>query len=202
MKYPSTRVSWINLGALRRAGIGLIAAAACSQPAPSGEPTTPLVTQPAAADLSVGSELGHLRSATARYHKFEDAYDAGYSVPLTACMADAALGGMGFHYGKASAIDATVNALEPEVLLYEPQKNGKYRLVGVEFIVPYTLRPRSGPAPTAFGQTFKQNDGFQLWALHAWIWEHNPAGMFADWNPNVNCSAAPAAAATERHGHQ
>jgi hypothetical protein len=23
--------------------------------------------------------------------------------------------------------------------------------------------------------------------LHAWIWQHNPAGMFEDWNPTVTC---------------
>jgi len=22
---------------------------------------------------------------------------------------------------------------------------------------------------------------------HAWVWKHNPAGMFADWNPEVTC---------------
>jgi hypothetical protein len=23
---------------------------------------------------------------------------------------------------------------------------------------------------------------------HAWVWMNNPAGMFADWNPEVSCS--------------
>ena len=202
MKYPALRFSPVAEVVRRGAIVLAITAAACTEPAnPSESTAAPALAAPASADLSVGSELGHLRAATAKYHKFEDAKQAGYSVELTPCMADAALGGMGFHYGKASAIDATVNTLEPEVLLFEPQKNGKYKLVGVEFIVPYTLRPRSGPAPTAFGQTFKQNDVFQLWALHAWIWQHNPAGMFADWNPTVNCSAAPAVAGASAHGH-
>jgi hypothetical protein len=26
-----------------------------------------------------------------------------------------------------------------------------------------------------------------FWLKHAWIWKHNPAGMFADWNPEVTC---------------
>jgi hypothetical protein len=25
------------------------------------------------------------------------------------------------------------------------------------------------------------------YVVHAWIWRHNPSGMFADWNPNVKC---------------
>ena len=28
--------------------------------------------------------------------------------------------------------------------------------------------------------------GFYI--LHAWVWGHNPAGMFVDWNPEVSCS--------------
>jgi hypothetical protein len=23
--------------------------------------------------------------------------------------------------------------------------------------------------------------------LHAWVWQANPAGMFAAWNPTVSC---------------
>ena len=26
-----------------------------------------------------------------------------------------------------------------------------------------------------------------FWLKHAWIWKHNPAGMFADFNPEVTC---------------
>jgi len=143
----------------------------------------------------VGDLLAQLRSATARFH--EDtlaARNAGYTVQLTGCMTDPTRGGMGFHYGNPSLIDATVNVREPEVLLYEPEKNGRYRLVGVEFIIPYTIRPRGATPPSLFGQDFKQNDIFQLWALHAWVWRNNPSGTFADWNPEVNCDAAPAAA--------
>ncbi len=22
---------------------------------------------------------------------------------------------------------------------------------------------------------------------HAWVWKHNPAGVYADWNPLVSC---------------
>ena len=27
--------------------------------------------------------------------------------------------------------------------------------------------------------------GFYI--MHAWVWSPNPAGMFADWNPEVTC---------------
>ncbi|HEX6049159.1 MAG TPA: hypothetical protein VFZ21_07820 [Gemmatimonadaceae bacterium] len=105
-------------------------------------------------------------------------------------MTDPALGGMGFHYGNAGLIDGSVRVDEPELLLYEPEKNGQLRLVAVEYIIPYTLHPRSGEPPVLFGQQFKQNDTFQLWGLHAWVWQENPSGMFASWNPRVTCDNA------------
>jgi hypothetical protein len=173
----------------------LVAAAAvgCNEPpAPTSAPSTAARAVKASADASVGDQLGRLRSVIAPFHNIEAAKDAQYTVALTGCMVDPTLGGMGFHYGKGAAIDGTVNPLEPEALLYEPEKNGKLRLVAVEFLVPYTFAPRSGTPPRAFGLDFKQNDTFQVWALHAWIFKHNPSGMFADWNPDVNCDAVAA----------
>jgi hypothetical protein len=26
-----------------------------------------------------------------------------------------------------------------------------------------------------------------FYALHAWVWKHNPSGTFAQWNPQVHC---------------
>jgi hypothetical protein len=177
-------------------------AVACGQLSSPGDAPPGTVTEPTAGlpglgtnpDTLVGDELAQLRTVTARFHDIAVADSAGYDIRLTGCMTDPTLGGMGFHYGNGGLIDATVNEREPEVLLYEPQANGRLRLVAVEYIVPYTLAPREGPAPTLFGRDFRQNDDFQLWGLHAWVWRDNPAGMFADWNPNVNCDAVPAAA--------
>lgn len=131
-------------------------------------------------------ELAALRRVTAPLHNFEKAAAAGWSAQITACMAGAD-GGMGFHYGNPALIDGSVRADEPELLLYEPEENGRMRLVAVEYIIPYTLRSRSATPPVLFGQEFKQNDAFQLWALHAWVWKDNPRGLFADWNPLVTC---------------
>jgi len=150
---------------------------------------------------SVGDDLGQLRSVTAKYHSFEFATspEGGFG-PLTDCMVDLTLGGMGFHFAKAGAIDGTVEPLNPEVLLYEPEKQGQMKLVAVEYIVPYAFVPRSATPPTVFGQNLLHNDTFQVWARHAWIWKNNPSGIFADWNPNVNCDAV-AASARMSHGN-
>jgi hypothetical protein len=45
-----------------------------------------------------------------------------------------------------------------------------------------------------YGQQFKQNDTFQLWGLHVWVWEENPSGLFANWNPRVTCKHATSVA--------
>ena len=29
-----------------------------------------------------------------------------------------------------------------------------------------------------------------VYELHAWLWQHNPAGMFEDFNPRVTCAHA------------
>lgn len=151
---------------------------------------------PAAA---LGPDLAAARQATAGYHRVERAVADGWGDPaISPCVAHPLTGdGMGYHYLNlehlydGGALDTTT----PEALLYEPQKNGQLRLVGVEYIVPFDFEPRpadGGTAPELFGQTFHPSEGAGGWALHVWVWRHNPAGMFADFNPNVSCEHAPA----------
>jgi hypothetical protein len=137
---------------------------------------------------TVNRELAILRRVTAPFHDSANATAAGWSTKITSCMTDpGGAGGMGFHYGNTNLIDGTASVDKPQLLLYEPEKNGRLRLVAVEYIIPYAFHGREEAPPVLFGQQFKQNDVFQLWGLHAWVWKHNPSGMFADWNPNVNC---------------
>jgi hypothetical protein len=137
---------------------------------------------------TVNRELATLRRVTAPFHDSANATAAGWSTKITSCMTDpGGAGGMGFHYGNTNLIDGTASVDKPQLLLYEPEKNGRLRLVAVEYIIPYAFHGREEAPPVLFGQQFKQNDVFQLWGLHAWVWKHNPSGMFADWNPNVNC---------------
>jgi hypothetical protein len=136
---------------------------------------------------SVNKDLAALRRVTASFHDFQSAAAAGWSAQITGCMTSPD-GGMGFHYGNVALIDGSVRVEEPELLLYEPEQNGRLRLVAVEYIIPYTAHSRSAAPPVLFGQEFKQNDTFQLWGLHAWVWKENPSGMFANWNPKVTCA--------------
>jgi len=142
---------------------------------------------------AVAKDLATLRRVTAPYHDFATGKDAGWGTPITGCMTDpGGAGGMGFHYGNTGFIDGTAQVDRPQLLLYEPESNGKLRLVAVEYIIPYAFHARSDAPPELFGRQFKQVDAFQLWGLHAWVWKENPSGMFADWNPTVSCDNAPA----------
>ena len=151
-----------------------------SAPAASGEPTAEAL-----------QDIARLRERTAQFHRFEVAEQAGWGARITGCFDNAQLGGMGFHYGNPALIDGTVDALQPELLLYEPQKNGRLALVAVEYIVPFGAWTGSAP-PQLYGQTFHRNEGFGLWVLHVWHFRGNPRGIFADWNPNVTCTYAHA----------
>jgi hypothetical protein len=151
--------------------------------APAGVPALALPSD-------VSAWLAELRSETAPFQRFDVGVEAGWDVPLTGCFEMSGVGGMGYHYANGALLDGDVSELTPETLLYEPQKNGRMRLVAVEYIVPFSFVPSDAPAPTVAGIPLRQNYGAGLWALHAWIWKHNPTGVFSDWNPDVNCDFA------------
>jgi hypothetical protein len=105
---------------------------------------------------------------------------------------------MGVHFVKGDLVDGTLNADEPEALIYE-FRDGRARLVGVEFITPAAMWNAEHPAeaPVLDGQLLQFNgapnryrlDAF--YELHVWAWRDNPTGSFADWNPQVSCDDAP-----------
>jgi len=105
---------------------------------------------------------------------------------------------MGQHFVKGDLVgDPAVDALRPEVLVYEPLRGGGYRLVAVEYVTfQEAWDATHATPPELFGETFHAvgaGNRYGLppfYALHAWIWQPNPSGMFADWNPSVSCSNA------------
>ena len=89
-----------------------------------------------------------------------------------------------------NSIDDTVSATDPEALVYELTPDGATRLVGVEYIVPQEfVEDESGSVvslPSVLGQDFHKHSFLPVYILHAWVWEANPSGMYADFNPNVS----------------
>jgi hypothetical protein len=115
-----------------------------------------------------------------------------------ACIDNPGVGGMGIHYAKGKLIDDPAErATTPELLVYQPLKNGKLRLVAVEYVVLKSVWEQAGNVgrPHLFGQPFERTPAGNryglppFYELHAWIWKHNPLGMFNDWNPRVTCPA-------------
>lgn len=186
--------------AIRRAGAPVLGAVALALAAGCGDPADPtgavaagareaaaINAQVAALPAAANGDLARLRATVARLHDFEE-IQARWSVRLEPCF-ESGDGGMGLHMINPDYMSdaAVLRADQPEALLFEQQKNGRMRFVGVEFIVPYSVVPRDAAPPEQFGQQYRRNDLFQLWALHVWVGRHNPSGLFADWNPTVSC---------------
>ncbi len=109
------------------------------------------------------------------------------------CVAHATAGAMGYHYFNAELMaDNGVDALEPEVLVYATDPAGGLRLVAVEWVVRSagSNPPGVATAPSVLGMDMHilvPPPGPAFYLTHAWVWAHNPAGMFEDWNPKISC---------------
>lgn len=143
------------------------------------------------------SDLGTVRAATAQFHRVEVAEQAGHQLGYVApfvldhCIAHPTAGAMGYHWFDHDGIhDIGIDPLAPEGLVYEPGPNGQLKLVAVEWIVPAKAWHDAGNVepPSVLGHEMHVlNEALGWYILHAWVWKHNPAGMFEDWNPEVVC---------------
>jgi hypothetical protein len=144
------------------------------------------------------STLNEARAATARFNSLNQASKSGYGLlpegaPLHECiMSLDGTAGMGFHYINGGLLDGTVDATQPEALVYAPDGNGQLRLVALEYVV-FQSDWAGSSKPNLFGQDFElvpAGNRYEIpafYELHAWVWEPNPDGLFADFNPNVSC---------------
>jgi len=147
-------------------------------------------------DPQVLQDLAKVRQATTKYHDVNLALADGF-IRTPNCV-ESPEGGMGIHFiSPARMMDPAVNLLEPEILLYVETENGM-KLLGVEYWftigAPDSPVPNPAPAsPTIFGRLLdgpmEQHEPGQPphYDLHAWIWQANPTGIFAPFNPNVSC---------------
>jgi hypothetical protein len=164
----------------------------------------------------VGPELAAVRQATIRFHDISAAYAAGYTTEFEPCVEIPGGPVMGVHARHDTLMaDQIVDPLRPELLLYEPKPNGGLRLVGVEYfriVLVHDGDPRTndepkawfgpgappsdrivGDTPQLFGHPFDGPMEGHIpqmpwhWDLHAWIWQANPDGVFADFNRTIRC---------------
>ncbi len=135
-------------------------------------------------------DINTLRQATSAFFSFEVGTSAGWDTPLSGCV-ESPDGGMGYHYANLDLLmdDGELSLLHPEVLLYAPTEDGSMAFVGVEYIIPGPDWPHAEP-PHFLGHDLHYNPVQDIWALHAWVGEHNPSGVLADFNPRVSCQFA------------
>jgi hypothetical protein len=126
------------------------------------------------------AQLETVRRATTRFLDEQSAIEAGY-LDISVYYPN-----MGHHYLKPAALDATFELETPEILVYADDPcSGARRLVAVEYAAPVDLL-RDAPAGfTGTDDRWTINQQFQLWTLHVWLYEHNPAGVFASHNVRV-----------------
>lgn len=151
----------------------------------------------ATAVAATPSDLNAARFASARFNSIGQAERAGYGLPpggpLHECIASFNdTGAMGFHLINGALLDGEIDPAQPEALVYAPDENGKLKLVALEYVVFADAWTGEDP-PSLFGEEFMFTDApnrYEIpafYALHAWIWEGNPSGTFAPFNPEVSC---------------
>ena len=126
------------------------------------------------------------------------------------------LGAMGIHYFRPDLLGITAppnprvsgngthtDFRKPAILIYEPQADGSLELVAVENLVfdkawqaagkgdfpsfhgaPYNAMADDASTATDEAHMFEPHHD-----LHVWLYRENPSGMFAQFNPRVNCTA-------------
>jgi hypothetical protein len=141
------------------------------------------------------------RQATRKFHSLATAKKAGYArfkdKNGIACIAMPPMGAMGVHYVNGNLVGTPAVLLRhPEALVYAPE-HGHLRLAALEYLVLKSAwdkaHGKNAPRPRLYGHRFnitRAPNRYGLptfYSLHAWIWKHNPAGMFVMWNPAVHC---------------
>jgi hypothetical protein len=137
-----------------------------------------------------------VREATERFKDVRAAEAEGYSLQF-GCVSGPDAGAMGMHFVNGPLVgDGEIDATRPEIVIYEPQPNGKLQLVGADFIVLADAwnAKHAGP-PELMGQLFhlfESPNRFGLpafYTLHVWAWKESPTGTFVNWHTNISCDA-------------
>ena len=125
-------------------------------------------------------QLDEVRTAAAKYLDVDDAVKAGY-VDIALFVPH-----MGWHYMKDSLVDGRFEPTKPELLVYADDPcGGKRKLVAVEYAVPLALSKKAPQGFIGRADEWDANQTFQLWTLHAWVYEFNPDGVFAAFNKRI-----------------
>ena len=140
-----------------------------------------------------GGQLAALKKSLAVYRDVRAAEADGF-IPVSGCE-ESDEGGMGVHYLNPARAAQAPDAAKPAILLYAPDGDGTMRLLGAEWFQADADQDLHTDAdrPTLFGQPFDgpmpgHNPMMPVhYDLHVWLYDSNPAGVFAPWNTSVHC---------------
>ncbi|RYC14314.1 hypothetical protein [Nocardioides zhouii] len=191
---PSRRAGLVHLAVSATAGTALLtgsllaggAATAHDEEPPSGGAATH-------SRDGAGKQLAALKRSLAPFRDVRAAEAAGF-IPVSGCEVSDE-GGMGVHYLNPARAAQAPDATKPSILLYEPTADGSMRLLGAEWFQADADQDLHTDAdrPTLFGQPFNgpmpgHNPMMPVhYDLHVWLFDSNPTGVFAPWNPSVDC---------------
>jgi hypothetical protein len=125
-------------------------------------------------------ELKLARQATEKYQNIDSAIHDGY-VDINVIMPN-----MGYHYQRPDLVDSVFDISHPELLVYNKDHEGAFKLVAVEYAIPLDQSVNAPRGFTGKQDVWDPNTDFGLWLLHAWVWKYNPEGVFNPTNPLVN----------------
>jgi hypothetical protein len=135
-----------------------------------------------------------VRESTERFRDVAVAEAEGYHL-MFGCVSGPDSGAMGLHYVNLDLVnDGELDPTRPEIVLYEPTRNGRLRLTGADFLVFADTWDKKGVGtPQLMGQLlhlFDTPNRFGLpafYTLHVWAWKESPTGTFVNWHSKVSC---------------
>ena len=142
-----------------------------------------------------GALLKIVRDNTERFKDVSVAEAEGYSL-LFGCVSGPDAGAMGLHFVNIKLVGlGEVDATRPQIVIYEPMRDGHLQLIGADFLVIASDWDKAHPGqpPLLMGQLFhyfESPNRFGLpafYTLHVWAWKENPNGAFVNWHPKVSC---------------
>jgi len=145
-----------------------------------------------------------IRQATVGFRSVGAAEAAGYAL-VHGCVSGRG-GAMGVRYVNGELTgDGAIDVNHPEALLYE-WRDGRFRLLGVEYVVVAERWNAAHSAPPVLGGQLFTFTGAPnrygmpaFYSLHVRAWQKNPGGMFQDFNPKVSCAAFEGVGEPARH---
>jgi hypothetical protein len=179
-----------TFGSYAAGALLLLAGSAATAMADDHTHTAAVPSQKASALVQV------VRDATERFKDVAVAQSEGY-VSQFGCVSGPDAGAMGMHFVNGALVgDGELDPTRPEIVIYEPQRNGRLKLVGADFLVLADQWNATHAAPPELmGQLFhlfEAPNRFGLpafYTLHVWAWKDNPTGTFVNWHANVSCDA-------------